>query len=72
MTRVPELSQRRIVRALQRAGFRVVRQGKHIAMYSEERNVMAIVPRHSPVKRSTLAELLKQVEMTPQEFQTFL
>jgi len=72
MTRVPELSHRRIVRALERAGFQVVRQGKHIAMYSEQRNVMAIIPRHSPVKRSTLAHLLKQIEMTPQEFQRFL
>ena len=72
MTRVPELSHRRIIRALERAGFQVVRQGKRIAMYSEERNVVAIIPRHNPVKRSTRARLLKQIEMTPEEFQRFL
>jgi predicted RNA binding protein YcfA (HicA-like mRNA interferase family) len=43
---VPHL---RAVRALERAGFRVVRQGKHIVMTDGKRVVT--IPRHNPVKR---------------------
>ncbi len=66
--RVPDLSHRRIVRALERAGFVVVRQGKHLSMYSEERNVVAVIPRHNPVKRTTLARILKEIDMPLEEF----
>lgn len=72
MTRVPELSHRRIVRGLERAGFVVRRQGKHISMYSAERNVVAIIPRHDPVKRSTLARILKEIDITVDEFRELL
>lgn len=68
MTRLPDLSQERIVRALGRAGFIVVRQGKHVSMYNRERNVVAVTPRHNPVKRTTLARILKEIDITPEEF----
>ena len=68
MSRVPDLSHQRIVRALTRAGFVVMRQGKHIAMHSQERNVIAIIPRHNPVKRTTLTRILKEIDMSPEEF----
>jgi predicted RNA binding protein YcfA (HicA-like mRNA interferase family) len=66
--RVPDLSSQRIARALEKAGFVVVRQGKHIAMHNAERNVMAIVPRHNPVKRNTLARILKEVDLKLEDF----
>ena len=68
MSKVPELSHQRIVRALERAGFVVRRQGKHISMYSAERHVVAIIPRHDPVKRSTLARILKEIDITVEQF----
>ncbi|MDO8750619.1 MAG: type II toxin-antitoxin system HicA family toxin [Dehalococcoidia bacterium] len=68
MRRVPDLAHQRVVRALQRAGFVVIRQGKHISMYSEERSVVAIIPRHNPVKRTTLASILKEIDMDLEEF----
>lgn len=68
MSRVPDLSHQRIVRALQRAGFVIIRQGKHISMYSKERRVVAIIPRHNPVKRTTLARILKEIGMPLEEF----
>lgn len=68
MRRVPDLSHQRVVRALERAGFVVVRQGKHISMYSDERKVMAIIPRHNPVKRTTLAQIMKEIDMSLGEF----
>lgn len=72
MRRVPDLSHQRIVRALGRAGFVVIRQGKHISMYSEERKVVAIIPRHNPVKRTTLARILKEIDMDLEEFRELL
>ena len=72
MTKVPELSHQRIVRALERAGFVVRRQGKHISMYSVERHVVAIIPRHDPVKRSTLARILKEIDMTVEQLRDLL
>ncbi|MBI2172383.1 MAG: type II toxin-antitoxin system HicA family toxin [Chloroflexi bacterium] len=72
MRRVPDLLHQRVVRALERAGFVVVRQGKHISMYSEQREVMAIIPRHNPVKRTTLNAILKEIGMSVEEFVEFL
>jgi hypothetical protein len=37
-------------------------------MYSAERHVVAIIPRHDPVKRSTLARILKEIDMSVEEF----
>ena len=68
MTKVPELSHQRIVRAPEKAGFVLRRQGKHISMYHPDKNVVAIIPRHNPVKRSTLAHILKDVDLTVEEF----
>ena len=72
MTKVPELSHQRVVRALERAGFVLRRQGKHISMYHADKNVVAIIPRHNPVKRSTLAHILKEIDMTVDEFRSLL
>ena len=66
--RVPDLPHQRVVRAFEKAGFRVVRQSGHIAMHNAERNVMAIIPRHNPVKRSTLRRILREVGMPREEF----
>ena len=72
MSRVPDLSHQRITRALERAGFVVIRQGKHISMFNRERNVVAIIPRHNPVKRNTLAAILKEIGITVEEFRELI
>ena len=41
-------------------------------MYSEERKVVAIIPRHNPVKRTTLARILKDIDMDLEEFRELL
>ncbi len=71
MSEVPSLSYREIVRALQRAGWVIVRQrGSHIRMQKRTGNeVLKItVPAHTPVKRSTLAHILKQARISVDEF----
>ena len=72
MTKVPDLSHQRIVRALEKAGFVLRRQGKHISMYHSEKNVLAIIPRQGPVKRGTLARILKEIDISVDEFRKLI
>jgi predicted RNA binding protein YcfA (HicA-like mRNA interferase family) len=64
---VPHL---RAVRALERAGFRVARQGKHIVMTDGRRIVT--VPRHDPVNANTMAVLVRAAGLTPEQFRRLL
>jgi predicted RNA binding protein YcfA (HicA-like mRNA interferase family) len=61
---------------LQRAGWVVVRQrGSHIRLQKRlERGetLKLIVPAHRPIKRSTLAHVLKQARLSVDEFNSFL
>jgi len=41
-------------------------------MFSQERNVVAIIPRHNPVKRNTLAAILKEIGITVEEFRELI
>ena len=71
MSRIPSLSYHQVVRALQRDGWTVVRQrGSHIRLQKRVGNgVLKItVPAHRPVKRSTLAHILKHARLDVDEF----
>ncbi len=68
MSDVPDLAHQRVVRALERAGFQVQRQGKHISMYHPDRDVVATIPRHDPVKRNTLRRILREIGLSVDEF----
>ena len=71
MTKVPSLPCTQIIRALQRDGWTVVRQrGSHIRLQKRAGNeVLKItVPAHRPVKRSTLARILKEARLGVDEF----
>ena len=71
MSKVPQLSYDRIVRALQRDGWVVVRQkGSHIRLqkHTPTETLKIIVPAHRPVKRSTLSHILKQARLPLERF----
>ena len=71
MTKVPSLPYFKIVRALQRDGWVVVRQrGSHIKLQKRvgDEVLKLIVPAHKPVKRSTLAHILKQARLELDRF----
>jgi predicted RNA binding protein YcfA (HicA-like mRNA interferase family) len=64
-----------VLRALQRAGWVIVRQrGSHIRLQKHmgRETLKLIVPAHRPIKRSTLAHILKQARLTVDEFNTLL
>ncbi|UZX16158.1 type II toxin-antitoxin system HicA family toxin [Thermus sp. PS18] len=69
--KVPSLSYKRVIKALEKAGFQVVRQrGSHIRMERQlgEKRIIVIVPAHIPIKRSTLAHILKNAQISLEEF----
>ena len=60
----------RAVRAFQKAGFWVVREGKHISMTDGERII--IIPRANPVNAFTMGGIIKDAGMTVEEFKELL
>ena len=75
MTKVPSLPYDAVLRALRRAGWVVIRQrGSHIHLqkHTPAETLKLIVPAHRPIKRSTLAHILKQAHLTVDEFTALL
>jgi predicted RNA binding protein YcfA (HicA-like mRNA interferase family) len=64
---VPHL---RAVRALEKVGFRIARQGKHIVMTDGSRIVT--IPRHDPVDAHTMAGIVRDTGLTEQQFRELL
>ncbi|MGH8121858.1 MAG: type II toxin-antitoxin system HicA family toxin [Rudaea sp.] len=66
MPRLPHVSGAEIVRALQLLGFIVARQrGSHIVL--RRGAIGCVVPNHREVKVGTLAGILKQAGLSPEE-----
>lgn len=75
MTRLPSLGYEKVIRALQRDGWVIIRQrGSHMRLHKHTRmeTLKLTVLAHSPIKRSTLAHILKQARITPEEFESLL
>jgi predicted RNA binding protein YcfA (HicA-like mRNA interferase family) len=71
MTKVPSIGYEKVIRALQRDGWVVVRQkGSHIRLQKHLRDetLKLTVPVHRPIKRSTLAHILKQARVPLDDF----
>jgi len=71
MSKVPSLNYDKIIKALQRDGWVIVRQkGSHIRLQKHISNevLKIIVPAHKPIKRSTLSHILKQARLPVEEF----
>ena len=58
------------VRALEKAGFQIIRQGKHIIMSDGSRLVS--IPRHNPVQAFTLGGIVSDAGLTVEEFRKLL
>jgi predicted RNA binding protein YcfA (HicA-like mRNA interferase family) len=71
VSEIPSLSYFKIINALQRLGFIVVRQkGSHIRLQKRigEKVIKITVPAHKPVNINTLRQIIKQSEITLEEF----
>jgi predicted RNA binding protein YcfA (HicA-like mRNA interferase family) len=61
---------KRAVRVFEKAGFRTIREGKHIVM-ARDRQIITI-PRHDPVNAYTMAGIVRDAGLTPEEFRKLL
>lgn len=70
MVRVPGVNHLDVVKALQKAGFYVARQSKHIVMTDGHRVVT--IPRHNPVNAFTLGTILRAAGLSVERFRSLL
>jgi predicted RNA binding protein YcfA (HicA-like mRNA interferase family) len=66
-----DASIRKVIKALERLGFHVVREGNHIAMVRENSDgtrTPLTMPNHSRIKGSTLRTILTQAGIARDEF----
>lgn len=73
--RLPSLTPRAVLRALERAGFFLHHAtGSHRALrHPDKPHVRVVVPYHNrDLKRATLRSIIRQAEMTVEEFLGFL
>ena len=68
--RMPALRPRQVLRALRKAGFyEDHRSGSHVILYKEGQPNPVSVPWHNrDLKRGTLAEIIRQADLTREEF----
>jgi predicted RNA binding protein YcfA (HicA-like mRNA interferase family) len=71
VAKIPGVPHRRAVRALEKAGFRIAREGrKHIVLTDGKRIVT--VPRHDPLNALTLGGIVRDAGLTEDEFRKLL
>jgi predicted RNA binding protein YcfA (HicA-like mRNA interferase family) len=71
VSKVPSLSYTKVISALERDGWVVVRQrGSHIRLekITASEVLKLTVPAHRPIKRTTLAKILKQAGIELEQF----
>jgi len=66
MPKIPGINHLKAVSALEKTGYWVARQGKHIVMTNGERIVT--IPRHNPVNALTMGGIVKDAGLTEAEF----
>ncbi|MBI3493152.1 MAG: type II toxin-antitoxin system HicA family toxin [Acidobacteria bacterium] len=70
MPKIACVNHRDAVRALQKVGFQIAREGKHIVMTNGQRIVT--IPRHDPVNAYTLGGIVQDAGLTVEEFRKLL
>jgi predicted RNA binding protein YcfA (HicA-like mRNA interferase family) len=70
LPKIPGVNHLDAVRALEKAGFRIVRQGKHIVMSNGQRIVT--VPRHNPVNAFTMGGIARDAGLSVEQFRALL
>lgn len=70
MPKIPGINHLDAVRALQRAGFKIIRQGKHIVVSDGTRQVT--LPRYNPIKAFTMGGIVRDAGLTVEAFRQLL
>ena len=70
MPKLSGIKHQRAVRAFEKAGFWIAREGRHITMTNGER--ILTIPRANPVDAFTMAGIVKDAGLTFEEFKKLL
>lgn len=70
MPKIPGINHLRAVRALEKAGFRIVHEGKHIVMSDGTR--ILTIPRHNPINAYTMGGIVRDAGLTTEQFRKLL
>ena len=70
MPKIPGVNHLDAVKALQKAGFRIIRQSKHIVMSDGVRIVT--IPRNNPVNAFTMGGIARDAGLSVEEFKNLL
>jgi len=70
LVKIAGINHLEVVRALQKAGFSIARQGKHIVMANGSR--ILTIPRHNPVNAFTLGGIVRDAGLTVEQFSDLL
>jgi predicted RNA binding protein YcfA (HicA-like mRNA interferase family) len=70
MPNLPGVNHLAAVRALEKAGFWVARQGKHIVMTDGTRIIT--IPRHNPINAITMGNIVRDAGLTNDDFRKLL
>ncbi|MDA8245987.1 MULTISPECIES: type II toxin-antitoxin system HicA family toxin [Acidithiobacillus] len=70
MPKIPGINHLAAVRALEKAGFSIIRQGKHIIMSDGTR--ILTIPRNNPVNAFTLGGIVRDAGLTTEQFRELL
>ena len=65
-----DIAHLRAQRAFEKAGFRVIRQGKHTTMFDGARYIT--IPRHNPLNPYTLQRIIQAAGLTDEQFKSLL
>ena len=70
MPKLPGVNHQHAVQALGKAGFRIIRQGKHIVM-SDGVHILTI-PRHNPINAITMGGIVRDAGLSVEQFKKLL
>ncbi len=65
-----DLSSERVIKALQKVGFKILKQGKHIGLSDGSHHI--VIPRHKRLNPYTLKAITKDAGLTDDEFKNLL
>jgi predicted RNA binding protein YcfA (HicA-like mRNA interferase family) len=70
VAKLPGVNHQQAIRALEKAGFRILRQGKHTVMTDGVR--ILTIPRHNPINALTMGGIVRDAGLTIDKFRDLL
>jgi predicted RNA binding protein YcfA (HicA-like mRNA interferase family) len=70
MSKLPGVNHLNAIRAFEKVGFRIARQGKHVVM--TDGNRIITIPRHNPVNAITMGNIVHDAGLTNDDFRKLL